>query len=249
MYDNFNGGHTMHTDHNMSLNSAASSKTFSLSKSKIELLTQAILPRYFPETMHAQGNETLLQAPRVAIIGSRKPTLYGRQLVVKFASELAKAGICVVSGGALGIDFLATKSALEFGHSIVVVGGGLACTHPSSHRAFLKEIVRSGKALVMSQFPNHEQAAPWHFPKRNVTLALLSDFILVIEAGEKSGSLITARAALDHGVDLGAIPGDIHSPLSKGTNGLISEGAFCITRHEEIIERVSHLRWLRRVRA
>jgi DNA processing protein len=220
-----------------------------LSCHTIELLTQSSLPKYFPQSVFYSGNETLLEMPRVAIVGSRHPTLYGRQLAVRFSSFLSQAGVCIVSGGALGIDFIATKVAMEKGNSIVVIGGGLNCPHPASHASFFERISLSEHGLVLSQFGSNERAAPWHFPKRNLTLALLSEFVLIIEAGEKSGSLITARAALDYGIDLGAIPGDINSPMSKGTNALISEGAFCIREPEEVLERVINLRALKRIRS
>ena len=221
----------------------------SLSKSKVELLIQSRLPSYFPDVLYAKGNENLLELPKVAIVGSRQPTLYGRQLVSLYASEIAKAGVCVVSGGALGIDFIASKNAFEHGSTIIVVGGGLGCPHPASHRSFVSMVGKRNNGLVLSQFQPLEAAAPWHFPKRNVTLALLSDFVLIIEAGEKSGSLITARAALEHGIDLGALPGDVFSPLSKGTNDLIADGAFCIRSPQEVIERVMSLRKIRKMRS
>jgi DNA protecting protein DprA len=216
-----------------------------LLKSDLETLRGAPLPREFPKCLLARGETQMLARPTVAIVGSRAPTLYGRQMAALFANELAQSGVAVLSGGALGIDGIANKAAHAVGRSCAIVGGGLCEPHPRTHHPLFQTLATSGRGLLLSQFPENERARTWHFPQRNLTLALLSDFVLVIEASLKSGSLITARAAADAGVDLGALPGEIASPLSQGTNALIADGAFCIRRPSDILERLVTLRRLR----
>ena len=216
-----------------------------LLKADIEALRGAPLPREFPPCVLARGEVELLARPTVAIVGSRAPTMYGRRMAAAFATELAAQGVAVLSGGALGIDGIANKAALAVGRSCAVVGGGLCDPHPRTHHPLFDALVTSGRGLLISQFPEDERARAWHFPKRNVTLALLADFVLIVEASLRSGSLITASAALDAGVDLGALPGELASPLSQGTNALIADGAFCIRRPSDILERLVTLRRMR----
>lgn len=220
-----------------------------LSREDLEALRRAPLTRRFPSLVLARGEVAILARPTVAIVGSRAPTLYGRRMAAHFGAALARAGVTVLSGGALGIDGIANKAALEVGPTCAVVGGGLFRPHPRTHHALFEAMVSSGRGLVLSQFPEDEDARPWHFPCRNQTIAQLADFVLVIEASPKSGSLITADAALDVGRDLGALPGDIENPLSRGTNALIADGAFCIRSPDEVLERVASARRLRETRA
>ncbi|MCA2960207.1 MAG: DNA-protecting protein DprA [Silvanigrellales bacterium] len=210
-----------------------------LAKEDVEALRQECFLRRFPRLLLARGALDILSRPTVAIVGSRAPTLYGRRMAALFGSELAKAGITVLSGGALGIDGIANKAALAHGATCAIVGGGLFCAHPRTNHPLFEAMARSGRGLILSQFPEHECARPWHFPCRNQTIAQLADFILVIEASPKSGSLITAEAALDAGRDLGALPGELENPLSRGTNALIADGAFCIRSPHEVLERVA----------
>jgi len=219
-----------------------------LSRADIGFLRNADLPGDFPRYVLARGNPGVLARPTVAIIGSRTPSLYGRRMAHDFARELALAGVTVISGGALGIDGIANRAALTHGHSCAVVGGGLLRPHPRSHIPLFHDLVRSGQGLVLSQFPEGDHAQPWHFPRRNLTLALLADFVLVVEASFRSGSLITAREALDRNVDLGALPGALESPLSSGTNTLIASGAFCIQTPRDILERLVTLKRMREER-
>ena len=219
-----------------------------LAKEDIEALRQECLLRRFPRLLLARGAVNILSRPTVAIVGSRAPTLYGRRMAALFGSELAKEGITVLSGGALGVDGIANKAALAHGATCAIVGGGLFCAHPRTNHPLFEAMAHSGRGLLLSQFPEHEWARPWHFPCRNQTIAQLADFILVIEASPKSGSLITAEAALDAGRDLGALPGDLENPLSRGTNALIADGAFCIRSPQEVLERVSMAHRMRKNR-
>jgi DNA processing protein len=220
-----------------------------LTKETLESLRAEALPEGMADVVLAEGNTQILTKPTVAIIGSRRPTLYGRRVATAFAQSLAKQGVCILSGGALGIDIMASHSAHSVGSTCVVVGGGLGCPHPQSHSLIFQEFAHSGRGLVISQFPEHARAQIWHFPVRNRTLAALADFVLVIEATEKSGSLITAFAALEFGVDVGAIPGPLESPLSRGTNRLLADGAFCIQSPNDVLDRISRLVYLRKQKA
>jgi DNA processing protein len=153
-------------------------------------------------------------------------------------TSLEGQDVVIVSGLALGIDGLAHRSALK--NKLVTIsipGSGLSekVLYPSTHKNLAQEIVSSGGALI-SELPHETSAAPWTFPMRNRIMAALSDAVLFIEAEEKSGTLITARQALELGRDIGAVPGDMFSPTSFGTNMLIREGAFSVTSPEDLYD-------------
>lgn len=191
-----------------------------------------------PLAIATRGNAEILQAPRVAIIGSRHPTFYGREMAHLFAKELAKKGVTIVSGGAIGIDTIANKAAFDSGNSCAVLGSGLNCVYPPSNASLFREMSRSAKGLVVSEFEQSIPAQKWNFPRRNRTIAALADFLLVVEATHTSGSMLTVQAALEMNCDVGALPGPIDSQNSSGTNSLIRDGAFCILSPEDVIERV-----------
>lgn len=195
------------------------------------------LPADFPLAMRFLGEPNVLRQKRVAIVGSRQPTFYGREQAARFARTLAENGICVISGAAIGIDTVANLMAHAYGSSVAVLGSGLAMPYPRSNLSLLHAMSLSGRGLILSEFADLQRAEKWNFPRRNRIIAGLCDFLLVIEAGLASGTLITAHLAADIGVDVGALPGPVHSPTSQGSNLLIKEGAFCIERPEEILER------------
>lgn len=188
------------------------------------------------------GNKQALTRPVVSIIGSRHPTYYGREQTHLFAKALAKAGCTILSGGAIGVDAIACATALEVGGPTgVVIGSGVERLYPPSNAWLFQRLQEEKNGLILSEFPALMGPQKWNFPRRNQVLACLSDFVFIIEATEKSGSLITAQAALEFGVDVGAIPGNIDNANSTGTNHLIQNGAFCITRPQDIIERIQFL--------
>jgi DNA processing protein len=201
--------------------------------------------REIPLALAARGNPAILKAPKVAIIGSRHPTYYGREQAHRFAQEIAKAGITVLSGGAIGIDTIANQAAFDAGSSCAILGSGLAEPYPSSNEHMFARMGQSTNGLVLSEFGHHTTAFKWNFPRRNRTIAALADFILVIEATPTSGSILTVKAAHDVNCDVGALPGPIDSPTSDGTNILIRDGAFCILRPSDVIERVHAIARLR----
>ena len=185
-----------------------------------------------PPVLFALGRLELLGRPSVTIVGSRRSTAYGRRSAEALAAQLAFRGITVVSGLALGIDGASHRGALEAGgDTIAVLGSGVDLIQPASHRR-LGECVAS-EGLLLSEFLPGEPARAHHFPRRNRILAALSSAIVVVEAAEKSGALITVEHALDLGRDVYAVPGAIDAPQSRGCNMLIRQGAQVITSPEE----------------
>lgn len=191
-----------------------------------------------PYLIYMKGNVSCLDLPLVAIVGSRKLTSYGTKAAYGFSRDLARAGVCVVSGLAFGIDACAHRGALEVkGKTIAVLGNSLdgASIAPRTNFELSQDILRSG-GLLISEFPPQTSATIWTFPARNRIMAGLSSGTLVIEAAEKSGSLITANLALDYNREVFAVPGDIFSPQSIGTNLLIKAGAKVACGAQDVLE-------------
>ena len=173
--------------------------------------------------------------PRVAIVGSRRPTPYGEAVAERLAVDLAAAGVVVVSGLALGVDAAAHRGALDAGGcTVAVLGTGVDIVYPAAHVALAAAIVEAGGALV-SQFPAGTRPQRANFPRRNWTLAALADAVVVVEAGQGSGALITAEAALALGKDVLAVPGSVFSPLSVGCHQLIRDGAALVQNARDVI--------------
>jgi len=171
----------------------------------------------------------------VAVVGSRRASGYGLTQAKKISGELARLGICVISGMARGIDTAAHIGALTAnGRTVAVLGCGLDMAYPPENRKLMEQIIETG--AVISEYPPGVEPAPHHFPVRNRIVSGMSAGVLVVEAGERSGSLITAQLALEQGRDVYALPGNIVSVNSKGTNKLIQDGAKLVTSVEDIIE-------------
>ncbi len=171
----------------------------------------------------------------LAIVGSRNPTPQGEVSARQFAKAFAEAGVCVVSGMALGVDGAAHEGALQGGGTtIAVVGTGLDRVYPKKHLNLAHRIVQQG--LIISEFPLGTPPLTVNFPKRNRIISGLSQGVLVVEAGLKSGSLITARLANEQGKDVFAIPGSIHSPQSRGCHALIKQGAKLVETAQDVLE-------------
>jgi DNA processing protein len=191
-----------------------------------------------PYLLYAKGNLDCLNLPMLSIVGSRKFTPYGEQTTFAFAKELAQAGLCIVSGLALGIDAIAHRGALTAGGAtIAVLGDSLddINIYPRNNYGLAEEIIASG-GLLLSEFPVPTPAHPGTFPARNRIVAGLSYGTLITEAAEKSGSLITANLALDFNREVFAVPGNVFSPQSEGTNNLIKKGAKMVTSIKSILE-------------
>lgn len=171
----------------------------------------------------------------IAIIGSRKASSYGKNVAYEFAYELAKKQIVTVSGMARGIDTCAHRGTIDGdGETIAVLGSGFKNIYPPENITLSKEI--ENKGCIISEFMPDMMPFPSNFPQRNRIISALSKYVLVIEAGEKSGALITVSFALEQGKDVFAVPGSIFSPMSKGTNNLIRDGAKLITSTKDIFE-------------
>ena len=188
-----------------------------------------------PKELYVLGNEKILNETAIAIVGSRNCTKYGAQNAYKFAYEIAKRNICVISGLARGVDAYSHKGAvLAKGKTIAVLGCGLDVIYPSENFELYKKIVQAGGTII-TEYPLGTQPKRYNFPERNRIISGLSEKILVIEAKERSGALITVDYALEQGKDVYAIPGNITSLNSVGPNELIKEGAFIVTNIQDIV--------------
>ena len=190
-----------------------------------------------PNTLYYRGAMPDLEQKFLCIIGPRKYTDYGAQVCQEFIKGLQGLPITIVSGLAYGIDSIAHKYALDYGlKTVAFPGSGLdkLVIYPRAHFNLAMQILESGGTLI-SEFSNQTEAAPWTFPKRNRLMAGISDAVLVIEAGQKSGTMITSRLALDYNRNVLAVPGSIFNLTSIGTNNLIKDGAVPITNGQDIL--------------
>lgn len=189
-----------------------------------------------PKALSYVGTLPQTRLPSLAIVGTRKPTRYGKEVTTSFASELARAGVIIVSGLALGVDGLAHRGALEAGGTtIAILGNGLPTIYPSSHRELAREIVEH-KGAIVSEYDENMPALPHQFLERNRLVSGLSDAILITEAALKSGTMSTALHAIEQGKEVFVIPGNITSPMSAGCNALIRQGATPVTDPAQILE-------------
>jgi DNA processing protein len=199
----------------------------------------------YPERLHAlvdpppilflRGDPSLLGRPTVAVVGSRAATPVGRRTGERIGQDLARAGVVVVSGMALGIDGAAHRGALRAGGgTVAVLGCGPERAYPAANRDLFREILRNG--LIVTEFPPDEPAFPFNFPRRNRLIAALSFGVVVVEAGPRSGALITADHALDLGVEVFAVPGSVELEQAYGPNRLIQEGAQLVTSAAEVMQ-------------
>jgi len=190
-----------------------------------------------PYILYIRGEFNLNSAPMISIVGSRKYTSYGAQVASTFAKDLSQAGITIVSGMALGIDSLAHRGALENGgKTVAVLGNSLddKNLYPRANFNLSRDIMENG--MLISDYPIETPASEFTFPARNRIIAGLSLGTLIIEAGEKSGTLITAERALEYNREVFAVPGSIFSLQSAGTNDLIKKGAKIVTSVKDILE-------------
>jgi DNA processing protein len=192
-----------------------------------------------PPVLFVRGEITPADEWAVAVVGTRKATVYGREVARRLAGDLARNGVTVVSGLARGVDGVAHKAALEAGgRTIAILGSGVDYIYPAEHRRLAEEIVEQGALLSSYSLGTRPEAS--NFPARNRIISGLSLGTLVVEAGRKSGALITADFALDQGRDVFAVPGSILSPASAGCNRLLREGAHVVTEVRDVLE-VLHL--------
>jgi DNA processing protein len=188
--------------------------------------------------LFVRGNPELLSGPQIAIVGSRNPSTSGLEIAFSFAKTLSQCGFTITSGLDLGIDAASHLGALKAnGFTIAVAGTGLDRIYPARHKDLATEIVNTG--AMISEFPPGTTAKANHFPRRNRIISGLCLGLLVVEAAKQSGSLITARMALEQNREVFAIPGSIHNPLARGCNALIREGAKLVETTQDILEELS----------
>lgn len=192
----------------------------------------------FPPLLYVRGKLTSEDEWAIAVVGTRKVTVYGRQTTEELVSELARHGITIISGLAKGVDGVAHRVALEAGgRTIAVLACGLDMVYPSDHAPLARRIIEQG-ALV-SEYPLGTPPKADNFPRRNRIMSGMSLGVLVVEAGDSSGALITARLALEQNREVFAVPGSIFSPMSRGTNRLIQEGAKLVQDCNDILEELN----------
>jgi DNA processing protein len=202
-----------------------------------ELLRQTV---GFPALLYARGNPELLDAPQIAIVGSRNCTPGGAQNAFELAAQCCAAGLVITSGMALGIDSSAHRGALSVsGKTIAVTATGLDRVYPSRNRNLADEIAECG--LIVSEFPLGTNALPAYFPQRNRIISGLAIATLVVEAAQRSGSLITARLAAEQGREVLAVPGSIHNPQTRGCHQLIRDGATLVETARDIAAELGSL--------
>jgi DNA processing protein len=201
---------------------------------------QALLQTVDPPCLfYAKGRIELLNRPALAVVGARNATPQGAQNAEVFARALADAGLSIISGLALGIDAAAHRGALrQAGGTIAIVGTGADRIYPARNASLAREIAEHG--VILSEFPLGTPPSAHNFPRRNRIISGLARGVLVVEAATESGSLITARLAAEQGREVLAIPGSIHSPLSRGCHKLIKEGAKLVESAQDVLD---ELRW------
>jgi DNA processing protein len=191
-----------------------------------------------PPLLFVRGNPALLARPQIAIVGSRNPSNLGVETALAFAKTLALHGFVITSGLALGIDAAGHQGALAAnGYTIAVAGTGLDRVYPARHHELAIRIAETG--AIVSELPPGTLAKAGNFPRRNRIISGLCQGLLVVEAARESGSLITARLALEQNRDVFAIPGSIHNPLARGCNALIRDGAKLVETTQDILEEFS----------
>jgi len=192
----------------------------------------------YPPILYVKGSLLPNDEWCLAVVGTRRSTVYGRQAAEEIATDLARNKITIVSGLARGIDSIAHKSALEAGgRTIAVFGCGLDTVYPAEHASLAKDIIANG--ALISEFPLGTEPRKENFPLRNRIMSGLSLGVLVVEAGETSGAMITARLALEQNREVFAVPGSILSTTSRGTNHLIQEGAKLVSDYTDILEELN----------
>ncbi|MCA2026845.1 DNA-protecting protein DprA [Enterobacter sp. K16B] len=199
----------------------------------------------YPGALFVKGNPETLNTVQLAVVGSRAPSWYGERWGKILCEQLSQSGLTITSGLACGIDGVAHSAALSVkGRSVAVLGNGLFSIYPRRHQALAMRLIESDGAIV-SEFPLSAQPRPANFPRRNRIISGLSQGVLVVEAARRSGSLVTARCALEQGREVFALPGPIGNPGCEGPHWLIKQGATPVTEVGDILENLQYgLQWL-----
>lgn len=189
-----------------------------------------------PKELYYTGNLPETRRPTVAIVGTRKPTSYGKEVTTRFAGELARKGVVIVSGLALGVDALAHIAALEAGGTtLAVLGNGLPTIYPAANQGLAKRILEHGGA-ILTEYEEGTEARSHQFLERNRIVSGLADAVIITEAAQRSGTLNTAAHALEQGKEVFVVPGNITSPMSLGCNALIAQGATPLLNSDQVLE-------------
>jgi DNA processing protein len=188
-----------------------------------------------PTLLYVRGNADVLNEPAVSVVGTRKPTLYGTQMAERLGRELAARGVTIVSGMARGIDAISHQGAMAVnGRAIGVLGTGVNICYPKENKKLYEKVLERG--AIISEFPLGTHPAPENFPIRNRIVAGMPVGVVVVEGAQYSGSLITARLAMEFGREVFAVPGNVTQPVSFAPNQLIRQGAKLVTNGEDVIE-------------
>ncbi len=199
----------------------------------LQIITTIAIP---PKKLHFIGKIPASRIPTVAIVGSRKPTAYGKEVTYQLAFDIAKRGVMIISGLALGVDAIAHRAALDAGgKTLAVLANGVDIIYPATNRDLASDVLAHEGAIISEYEPGTE-ARDFQFLERNRIVSGLSDAIIVTEAAARSGTLSTAAHALEQGREVFVVPGNITSPLSAGCNSLIKQGAHPITCAEDVLE-------------
>ena len=194
-----------------------------------------------PKKLYVLGNFKILKEKAIAIVGSRKATEYGKKVAFQISQELTKENINIVSGLAIGIDTYAHLGAISIQNqasTIAVLGSGIDEIYPKENTELARKIIQTGGCIV-SEYPLGTKPNKINFPQRNRIISGLSEGVVVVEASEKSGSLITAEFGIEQGKEIFAVPGNIDNPLNRGTNKLIQDGAKMVLSSKDILEEIN----------
>ena len=197
---------------------------------------QTLLQIYDPPVvLYVRGDASVLNAPSLSIVGTRRPTVYGRQMAERMGRELAKRGLAIVSGLARGIDAVSHEGAISVGgRAIGVLGTGIDVCYPKENKKLYEKVLERG--AIISEFPTGSHPAPENFPVRNRIIAGMPLGVVIVEGKEHSGSLITARLAMEFGREVFGVPGNVTQEVSFAPNQLIKQGAKLVTGAEDVIE-------------
>jgi len=197
---------------------------------------QSLLQIYDPPVLlYLRGDPQILNLPSLGIVGTRKPTLYGSQMAERLGRELAARGVVIVSGMARGIDAIGHQGAMAVsGRAIGILGTGIDVCYPKENKKLYEKVLERG--AILSEFPLGTYPAPENFPMRNRIVAGMPLGIVVVEGAQYSGSLITARLAMEYGREVFGVPGNVTQPVSFAPNQLIKQGAKLVTNAEDVIE-------------
>ena len=192
-----------------------------------------------PPLLWYQGSLSALDGPTLAIVGARSASVAGVEIADRLAADLAARGVTVVSGLARGVDGAAHRGAAHTGRTVAVMASGADRIYPAEHEGLARDIVRCG--LVISEYPPRTVPLPFRFPQRNRVISGLSDAVVVVEAGERSGSLITAGCALEQGREVMGVPGSVLGGRNRGGHALIRDGAKIVESADDIVSELQHL--------